>query len=82
MKVKWSDEISAQFDLSNGVKQCAVQSPVLFCIYLDGLFTKLKKYGYRYFNSNTFSVGLGYADDFTLMAPSLQSLKEKYVKKS
>ena len=43
MKMKWLDEMPDQFVASNGVKEGAVQSPVLFCIYLDGLFIKLNK---------------------------------------
>ena len=65
--------IKTQFAVSNGVKQGAVQSPVLFCIYLDGLFTKLKKSGFGCYIGNIFSGALGYADDVTLIAPSLQS---------
>ena len=38
------------------------------------LFTKLKKSGYGCFIGNTFSGALGYADDVTPIAPSLQSL--------
>ena len=40
------------FRLSSDVKYCAVQSPVLFCIYLDS--SKLKEYEYKYYIGNTF----------------------------
>ena len=84
MKVKWLNETSDQFAVSNGVKQGTVQSPVLVCIYLDGLFTKLRSLDMDV----TFSGALGYAYDVTLIAPSLQSLKqmikiyEEYAKES
>ena len=36
--VKWGDESSASFSISNGVKQGGVVSPFLFSLYIDELF--------------------------------------------
>ena len=33
MAVRWNNEYSYSFGVSNGVKQCGVLSPILFCIY-------------------------------------------------
>ena len=36
--VKWGNEHSDSFNLSNGVKQGGVVSPLLFSCYIDNLF--------------------------------------------
>ena len=41
--VRWNDVLSEAFPVSNGVKQGAVLSPILYCIYTDGLFSLLRK---------------------------------------
>ena len=41
--VKWGDETSASFSISNGVKQGGVISPLLFSLYIDKLFSLLKQ---------------------------------------
>ena len=43
--VKWGDETSASFSISNGVKQGGVISPLLFILYIDELFLLLKQSG-------------------------------------
>jgi hypothetical protein len=37
LRVAWGSAITDYFSAVNGVKQGAVLSPVLFCVYLDGL---------------------------------------------
>ena len=60
--VKWGDEKSASFGISNGVKQGGVISPLLFSLYIDELFLLLKESGIGC------HVGLTYAGAFgTLM---------------
>ena len=34
-KVKWENDISDSFSITNGVKQGAVLSAILFCLYID-----------------------------------------------
>jgi len=41
--VLWNGHFSEWFDIKNGVKQGGVISPVLFCVYLDGLLYALKR---------------------------------------
>ena len=37
LRVKWANELSVEFSVTNGVKQGGVISPLLFCVYMDGL---------------------------------------------
>ena len=41
--VRWNDVLSNSFPVTNGVKRGAVISPILYCTYIDGLFTRLRK---------------------------------------
>ena len=43
MAVRWNNEYSDSFGVSNGVKQGGVLSPIFFCIYIDNLLMSLKK---------------------------------------
>ena len=45
-------------------------SPVLFCIYIDGLLTKLSESGVGSYMGDNFLGPLVYADDIVLIAPS------------
>jgi len=45
-------------------------SPVLFCIYIDGLLTTLSESGFGCYMGDNFLGALGYADDIVLIAPS------------
>ena len=44
-KVKWEGSLSNSFSITNGVKQGAVLSAVLFCVYIDDLIKTLRKEG-------------------------------------
>ena len=37
--VRWNGVLSNSFPVKNGVKQGAVLSPILYCIYIDGLYS-------------------------------------------
>ena len=43
--MKWNSKNSTDFFVSNGVKQGAVISPILFTAYMDKLFKQLKRNG-------------------------------------
>ena len=76
MHVQWDGECSKQFDVNNGVKQGGVLSPMLFSIYIDELLMKLKKSGLGCYIGNVFIGTLGYADDITILSPSIRCLNE------
>ena len=41
--VSWNGELSSRFTMGNGVKQGAVLSALLYNIYVDDLFKRLRK---------------------------------------
>jgi len=53
--VLWNGHFSQWFNIKNGVKQGGVLSPVLFCVYLDGLLRALKSAGYGCFVGHVFT---------------------------
>ena len=74
--VSWESYKSRYFDVANGVKQGGVISPILFIIYIDELLLLLEKSGIGCHIGTMFVGAIGYADDLTLICPSLRSLVE------
>lgn len=68
--VSWAGTSSTTFLASNGVKQGGVLSPVLFCIYMDGLLQRLASVGVGCYMGDLFVGALAYADDIVLVAPT------------
>jgi len=50
------------------VKQGGILSPILFCVYIDVLFTQLREAGTGCFVSGWFVGEMAYADDLMLLA--------------
>ena len=73
-RVSWGNHLSQYFELSNGVKQGGVPSPILFNIYIDKLLLELNRSGYGCHINNIFVGALCYADDVTLLSPSIGGL--------
>ncbi len=76
LQVKWGTHTSPMFEVTNGVKQGGVISPILFAVYVDGLFHKLKASGVGCQMTNYFIGCLLFADDVTLLCPTIKGLKK------
>ena len=73
--VKWGQLKSPSFQVSNGVRQGAVASPIFFNLYMDNLFSRMKeaKLGCK-IDQYDYSI-LGYADDISLLCATRQGLQ-------
>jgi len=74
--VRWGTKVSQRFTVTNGVRQGAVSSPILFCVYIDKLIKLLRASN---LGCQLPGVYLGiwvYADDIILLSPSRQALQE------
>ena len=71
LNVQWNSCTSDSFPCRNGVKQGGVLSPLLFCIYVDELLCRLQGLDVGCRIGNSFAAAFGYADDLTILAPSI-----------
>ena len=69
--VRWNGVLSNSFSVLNGVMQGEFVSPVLFCIYIDGLLQKLEDSKVGRWIGRGFVGAPAYADDIVLVAPRL-----------
>ena len=76
LRVRWKGEVSELFSASNGVKQGGVISPILFCVYMDGLLHELASSGLGCHMGGVFAGAYAYADDLTILCPSVIALHE------
>ena len=75
-EVRWKEHYSEQFTIKNGVRQGAILSPILFCSYMNDLFTILRNAKTGCHVGNFFAGAMGYADDLLLLCPSRKGLQE------
>ncbi len=73
LRVRWESTHSPDFNVTNGVKQGGVISPILFCIYMDGLSHELENSGVGCYMGEVFVGATGYAD-LKLLTPSVNAL--------
>ena len=75
-RVKWEGTLSETFSITNGVKQGAVLSAILFCVYIDDLIKKLRKEKTGCWIDGNFVGIIVYADDIVLLSPSFDGLQQ------
>ena len=73
--VLWNGAYSSKFPIKNGVKQGGILSPVLFCIYIDGLLQRLASSHVGCYIGLNFLGALAYADDIVLLAPTPSAIR-------
>ena len=76
LSIRWMGKSSDYFQVSNGVHQGGVVSPILFTIYVDSLLESLHACGRGCYWEDHFSGALCYADDLTILAPCPDALRK------
>ena len=76
LQVKWNNHYSQKFDVTNGVRQGGVLSPLLFSVYVDELLDKLKQSNTGCHIGHHYVGALGYADDLILLCPSVSGMNK------
>ena len=74
-RVKWDGHLSDWFSITAGVRQGGVLSPDFYNIYVDELISILKSTGVGCHIRKVFAAALFYADDMSIIAPSLKGLQ-------
>ena len=75
LRTRWLSAVSGSFNALNGVKQGGIFSPILFSLYMDILIGRLESLGIGCHVGNNFVGAFCYADDLTLLCPSLKGLQ-------
>jgi len=75
-RVLWNGTFSDRFSVLNGVKQGGDLSPVLFCLYIDGLLDRLAKSKIGWNFGSVYAGALAYADDLVLLAPTASAMRK------
>ena len=74
-RIAWNGICSAMFLVKHGFKQGGVISPILFCIYLDGLLNLLAAAQIGCFIGRVFVGCFAYADDIVLLASTAGAMR-------
>jgi Reverse transcriptase (RNA-dependent DNA polymerase) len=74
VRAEWEGIVSDYFLAIDGVKQGGVSSPVLVCLYIDGLLGALSKAGVGCFIGDNFVEALAHTDDIVLTTPTASAL--------
>ena len=74
-KVRWDGTVSEAFSVLNGVKQGAVLSAILFCVYINDLIKELRRNRDGCWVNSVYVGIIVYADDIVLLSPSIDGLQ-------
>ena len=74
--VRWNDEVSSIFTLSNGVRQGGVIATILYCFYTNDLFKLLRNKSTGCWVNSSYQGIFGYSEDNILMAPSISAIQD------
>ena len=66
---------SKMFLVKNGVRQGGIISPILFCVYIDGMLQRVYESGVGWYIGKVFVGALAYADDVVLLAPTHSAMR-------
>jgi len=80
VRVSWGDAMTDYFTALDGVKQSAVLSPILYCVYVDDLLLRLSKAGVGCFICLHFVGALAYAVDLVLLVPTASAMRRPHAK--
>ena len=75
-RTSWKKQNSEYFHCTNGIRQGAIASPVLYCMYMDVLLERLKNEGHGCWIGEHFTGSICYADDLMLLSPSFSGLQK------
>ena len=76
MYIKWKDNLSNPFKVSNGVRQGGILSPYLFALYIDELSCNLNKITTGCLIGDACLNHLMFADDICCFSPSAKGLQK------
>jgi hypothetical protein len=76
VSAKWLNSRSFVFGTTNGVRQGAILSPILFNLYMDNLILMLKSNGIGCYIGCHYVGAICYADDLTLLCPTRSGLQQ------
>ena len=74
-RVRWDDHHSEWFQIMAGVRQGGILSPDFYCLYVDDLIAKIHELNIGCHVKEICTSALLYADDMTLLAPSMKGLQ-------
>ena len=76
VRASWNGHVSYEFSSTNGIRQGSITSPLLYCIYMDALLEKLQLEGTGCWIGAHFVGSICYADDLTLLCPTIRGLQK------
>ena len=74
--VIWGSTLSPKFNVSNGVRQGGILSPLFFNLYMDRLSVTLSETKVGCALGKTMVNHLAYADDLVILSPSVKGLQK------